>query len=51
MPMYEKLYFDNEGVKSFHYLKYTPESEDKQRKLPLVVFMHGAGERGEEDGS
>ncbi|MBQ9112936.1 MAG: prolyl oligopeptidase family serine peptidase [Clostridia bacterium] len=49
--MYEKLYFDNEGGKSFHYLKYTPESEDKQRKLPLVVFMHGAGERGEEDGS
>ena len=47
--MYEKLYFDNKNGKSFHYLKYTPESNGE--KMPLVVFMHGAGERGEADGS
>lgn len=47
--MYEKLYFDNKNGKSFHYLKYTPESSSE--KMPLVVFMHGAGERGEADGS
>lgn len=47
--MYEKLYFDNPMGKSFHYLKYTPK--DVKGKMPLLVFMHGAGERGEADGS
>ncbi len=47
--MYEKLYFDNPHGKSFHYLRYLPK--DQKGKMPLVVFMHGAGERGNADGS
>lgn len=49
-PYYSKLYFDNPNGKSFHYLKYTPQSLS-DKKQPLLVFMHGAGERGADDGS
>ncbi len=47
--MYEKLYFKNPHGKSLHYLRYVPKNSEG--KLPLVVFMHGAGERGSDDGS
>ncbi|MBE6577298.1 MAG: phospholipase [Ruminococcaceae bacterium] len=47
--MYEKLYFENPNGKSFHYLRYVPK--DVNGKMPLVVYMHGAGERGNADGS
>jgi predicted peptidase len=47
--MYEKLFFDNPHGKSLHYLRYVPK--DTAEKLPLFVFMHGAGERGNADGS
>ncbi len=47
---YEKLYYDNPHGKSFHYLRYVPEKEC-DKKLPLLIFMHGAGERGAADGS
>lgn len=35
---------------SFHYLKYTPKAKSNE-KMPLLIFMHGAGERGNSDGS
>ncbi len=32
----------------FDYLLYTPENWDKSKKFPLLVFLHGAGERGDD---
>lgn len=29
-----------------NYLQYVPEGVSKKKKLPLVLFLHGAGERG-----
>lgn len=49
--MYEKLYAENPSGQSFHYLKYTPKETGENGKYPLLVFMHGAGERGNADGS
>lgn len=49
--MYEKLYADIPEGQSFHYLKYTPKKPAANGKYPLLIFMHGAGERGCEDGS
>ena len=49
--MVEKLYFDNPHGKSFHYLRYLPKDYDPAKKYPLVVFLHGYGECGPEDGS
>jgi len=38
----------NEKVNvNFKYLLYKPKSESKE-KLPLIVFLHGAGERGDD---
>ena len=48
--MYEKLYCRLEAGENFHYLKYTPKTNESEKK-PLLIFMHGAGERGEPDGS
>ena len=47
---YNKYYFENLHGKSFYYLKYIPQNSNN-KKMPLLVFMHGAGERGEDDGS
>jgi len=49
--MYEKLYYKGEVGYGFHYLKYTPKKKAENGKYPLVVFMHGAGERGTTDGA
>ena len=49
--MYEKLYFDNPAGNGFHYLKYIPSNIKADEKQPLLIFMHGAGERGNTDGS
>ena len=48
--MYEKLYCSLEVGESFHYLKYAPK-DNSGEKRPLLIFMHGAGERGAVDGS
>ena len=32
----------------FDYLLYTPENWDESKKFPLLVFLHGAGERGDD---
>ena len=49
--MYSKLYFDNISGQGFYYLKYTPKNHTDDSKIPLLIFMHGAGERGNTDGS
>ena len=32
----------------FHYLCYTPKDYNPTEKYPLVIFLHGAGERGDD---
>ena len=49
--MYVKRHFDNPAGQGFHYLKYVPENVIAEEKLPLLIFMHGYGERGPMDGS
>ena len=51
MPMYTKHYYKADVGHSFHYLKYTPATATPDEKLPLIIYMHGAGERGNTDGS
>ena len=35
------------GKSEFDYLLYLPTNYDGNRKYPLIVFLHGAGERGD----
>ena len=49
--MYEKCYYKATFGQSFHYLKYMPKDIECEKTYPLIVFMHGAGERGSTDGS
>ncbi|MBQ8689412.1 MAG: phospholipase [Clostridia bacterium] len=49
--MYEKCYYSATVGQSFHYLKYMPNGMKDGEKYPLLIFMHGAGERGNTDGS
>lgn len=49
--MYTKHYYKAEVGYSFHYLKYVPKNAAPDEKLPLIIYMHGAGERGVTDGS
>ena len=35
------------GTITFRYLRYLPEGYDGKKKFPLLVFLHGAGERGD----
>lgn len=37
--------FDNGGAEPLHYLRFLPDGYE-EGKHPLVVFLHGAGERG-----
>ena len=41
--------FSAEVTKTFayKYLKYLPEGYDGKKKVPLLLFLHGAGERGD----
>jgi predicted peptidase len=43
-----RVYESGEG-KKLNYRLLTPASYDKQQKYPLVLFMHGAGERGDDN--
>lgn len=36
------------GEHNFDYLVYLPTDYDKEKQYPLLVFLHGAGERGDD---
>ncbi len=36
---------------TLRYRELTPENQDKNKKYPLVIFLHGAGERGNDNNS
>lgn len=46
--MYKKLKWESDRYYNFGYVEYLPENFDKNKKYPLVIFLHGAGERGED---
>ncbi len=46
--MYTKHKWEAEGRQSFQYVKYLPKDFDDHKKYPLVFFLHGAGERGDD---
>ena len=48
--MLEGKVFNNSVIKTieFDYLLYTPKNYNKNEKFPLLVFLHGAGERGDD---
>lgn len=46
--LHKRLYTDEQGNK-LPYRWLTPEPEAPQVRYPLVVFLHGAGERGEDN--
>ena len=47
--MTEKLFWENPKGQSFHYLRYIPRDLEPGEKRPLVFFLHGAGERGDDN--
>ena len=47
--MERKVYkFENKRIEKFNYLIHLPKLSDNE-KLPLIVMLHGAGERGDHD--
>ncbi len=46
--MYTKHKWESEKYFNFGYLKYLPKGYDENKKYPLVIFLHGAGERGQD---
>lgn len=44
--MYTKHEWKSERYFNFKYVQYLPKDYDEQKKYPLVFFLHGAGERG-----
>ena len=44
--MYTKNKWKSYNFYNFGYIQYLPKNFDKCEKYPLVVFLHGAGERG-----
>lgn len=42
--MQQEIYGENE----FDYLLYLPTGYEKNKKYPLIIFLHGAGERGDD---
>lgn len=46
--MYTKHTWKSEKYYNFNYIKYLPKDYDENKKYPLVLFLHGAGERGED---
>ncbi|GAA4430987.1 dienelactone hydrolase family protein [Bremerella cremea] len=40
--------FDLPGGKQMHFLLYLPKGYEEQEHWPLVLFLHGAGERGDD---
>lgn len=46
--MYSKLKWESDRYFNFGYAQYLPKDFDENQKYPLVLFLHGAGERGED---
>ena len=46
--MYTKHKWESDKYFNFGYVKYLPKDFDGSKKYPLVIFLHGAGERGED---
>ena len=46
--MYTKHKFESDKYFNFNYALYLPEDFDENKKYPLVFFLHGAGERGDD---
>ncbi len=46
--MYTKHKWESDKYFNFNYVKYLPMDFDENKKYPLVVFLHGAGERGDD---
>lgn len=46
--MYTKHKWESDKYFNFGYVKYLPKDYDETQKYPLVFFLHGAGERGED---
>lgn len=46
--MYTKHIWKSKIFADFKYVKYLPKDYDESKKYPLVFFLHGAGERGED---
>ena len=46
--MYTKHQWESDIYYNFKYLKYLPKDYDENRKYPLVLFLHGAGERSDD---
>jgi predicted peptidase len=46
---YEALVFKGEGDAKLNYRLLKPLSYDAKKKYPLVLFLHGAGERGDDN--
>jgi len=50
VPQWEVLHFERDGEKqqeTVRYQLFLPSFYDKSEPLPLMLFLHGAGERGE----
>ena len=46
--MYTKHKWISQSHFNFNYVMYLPEDFDETKKYPLVFFLHGAGERGDD---
>ncbi len=46
--MYTKHEWKSDTHFNFKYVKYLPRDYDETKKYPLVFFLHGAGERGDD---
>lgn len=46
--MYTKHKWESDIYYNFRYAQYLPENYDETKEYPLVLFLHGAGERGDD---
>lgn len=46
--MYTKHKWNSDVFYNFGYLQYLPKDFDKSKKYPLLLYLHGAGERGDD---
>lgn len=47
--LYQKKEFIYEAAKVMPYCILYPENYDKRKKCPLILVLHGAGERGKDN--